>query len=325
MRNLCLIGLIILINISAISAQKERDKGVEFYNKGDYESAIKYLSLVESVNKKDGDFWHLLGMAYFKTSQFNWSRLAFEKAVKLKPQNSEFRTDLAFSNLRANRLKQAEKDANKAIKLDSTNAEAYYIRGLIFLEKGKFDNAIADADQALMYEKSKENFYLLKSEAILYKFGQEKDKGQELIGMLEPLRKSIENLENCLAKCTNVSTLLKNKLDDSRIFYDYFLEQKKSDNNSNDDLNIIPLSLLKKTSANYTDAARQSQTQGTISLSVYFSEDGNTKKILALSNLRYGLTEQAIKAAEQIKFSPQMKDGKPVSVVKIVQYSFTLY
>lgn len=316
---------LILISTISIFAQKERDKGVEFYNNGDYESAIKYLSLVESVNKKDGDFWYLLGMAYFKLSQFNWSRIALEKAVKLKPQNSEFRTNLAFANLKANRLKQAEKDAKKAIKLDAKNAVAYYIRGLIFLQKGKFDNAIADADQAIIFDKSKENSYLLKSDAILYKFGIEYNKGAELTKIFEPLERSIENLETCIANCTDISALIKTKLDDSRIFYDYFVEQKKLENHSNDDSNITQLSLIKKPRANYTDAARQNQIQGTINLAVFFSGDGNTKKILALTRLRHGLTEQSIAAAQEIKFTPQMKDGKPVSVVKIVQYTFILY
>src|SRR5215203_3036306 len=120
--------LISLIFLSAIFifAQKERDKGIEFYKKGDYESAIKYLSLVESVNKKDGDFWYLLGMSYFKISRFDASRRALEKAVKLKPQDSEFRTNLAFANLEAYRLKQAENEVKKAIKLDPQNAVAYY-------------------------------------------------------------------------------------------------------------------------------------------------------------------------------------------------------
>ncbi|MBX7170286.1 MAG: tetratricopeptide repeat protein [Pyrinomonadaceae bacterium] len=323
MRNLCLVGLFILLSVLAIFAQKERDKGVEFYNKGDYESSIKYLSLVESVNKKDGDFWYLLGMAYFKVSQFDLSRLALEKAVKLKPQNSEFRTNLAFANFKANRLKQAEKDANEAIKLDSKKADAFYIRGLVFLRKEKFDNAIADAEQSLALDKSKVSYYQLKTDAILYKFGQERDKGKELIGMLEPLRKSVEILEACAVNCISSSDLTNNKdkLEVVKTFYEYFLSQLSS----GDESNITELSLLSKPSANYTDSARRSQIQGTITLAVFFSADGNTKKFLVLRPLSYGLTEQAVAAAQKIKFIPQKRGGKPISVVKLVQYAFKLY
>jgi tetratricopeptide (TPR) repeat protein len=321
-----LICLIFLFTLSTF-AQKERDMGIEFYKKGDYESAIKYLSLIESVNKKDGDFWYLLGMSYFKISRFNESRIALEKGVKLKPQNAEFRTTLAFANFEANRLKQAEKDAKKAIKLDPQNATAYYIRGLVFLRKGKYDNAVADADQSINLDRSKGDSYLLKSDAILYKFGIEYDKGGELAKIFEPLQKSIETLEACIANCSQDSALIKTQTrsDDLRVFYEYFLAQKNLGNNSNDDSNLTSLSLLKNPKANYTDSARQSQVQGTINLAVFFSKDGNTKKILALNQLSRGLTEQAIAAAKQIRFTPQMKDGKPVSVVKMVQYSFTLY
>jgi hypothetical protein len=44
-----------------------------------------------------------------------------------------------------------------------------------------------------------------------------------------------------------------------------------------------------------------------------------------LKPLSNGLTEQSFKAAKQIEFSPQLKDGKPVSVVKIVEYEYSLY
>jgi tetratricopeptide (TPR) repeat protein len=320
--------VISLIFLSAISifAQKERDKGIEFYKKGDYESAINYFSLVESVNKEDGDFWYLLGVSYLKISRFDESRRALEKAVKLKPQDSEFRRNLAFANLEAYRLKQAENEVKKAIKLDPQNGAAYYIYGLMFLRKRKFDLAIAEADQSISLDKRREDSYLLKSEAILYKFGLEPDRGAELAKMSEPLQRSIETLEACLTNCIGDNDLVKihTKLDDLRIFYQYFLSQKNVDTNQ-DNTSITPLSLLEKPRVKYTDSARQAQVQGTISLAVFFSADGNAKKVLALNNLSHGLTEQAILSAEQIKFTPQMKDGNPVSVVKMVQYNFILY
>ena len=43
------------------------------------------------------------------------------------------------------------------------------------------------------------------------------------------------------------------------------------------------------------------------------------------SNLGYGLPEQAIAAARQIKFTPAVKDGHPVSVQVVLEYYFSLY
>jgi outer membrane biosynthesis protein TonB len=44
-----------------------------------------------------------------------------------------------------------------------------------------------------------------------------------------------------------------------------------------------------------------------------------------LKGLGYGLDQQALNAARSIAFEPQIENGKPISVVKMVQYSFAIY
>lgn len=80
-----------------------------------------------------------------------------------------------------------------------------------------------------------------------------------------------------------------------------------------------------KPRANYTDAARQTNVQGTVALRVTFLANGGIGSISVLSALPYGLTEQAIAAASKMVFLPQKAKGKPVNVSKQVQYSFSIY
>ncbi len=47
--------------------------------------------------------------------------------------------------------------------------------------------------------------------------------------------------------------------------------------------------------------------------------------IIPVKGLGYGLDEQAINAARKITFEPPTHDGKPVSVVKKVAFTFTIY
>jgi TonB family protein len=82
---------------------------------------------------------------------------------------------------------------------------------------------------------------------------------------------------------------------------------------------------LSKPRADYTDAARENQVQGTVRLRVTFLANGQIGAITPVGNLPDGLTEQAITAARQIKFEPARRDGAPVTVTKIVEYTFTLY
>ncbi len=85
------------------------------------------------------------------------------------------------------------------------------------------------------------------------------------------------------------------------------------------------LKIISKPRANYTDAARQNQIQGTVTLRVTFLASGYIGSVSSISGLPDGLTEQAMAAAAQIKFEPSTRNGKPITVAKSVQYSFTIY
>ena len=64
---------------------------------------------------------------------------------------------------------------------------------------------------------------------------------------------------------------------------------------------------------------------GNVRLKVTFLSTGEIGAITPVTRLPDGLTENAIAAAEKIKFVPAMKDGKPVTSVATVDYSFTIY
>ncbi len=85
------------------------------------------------------------------------------------------------------------------------------------------------------------------------------------------------------------------------------------------------VTITSKPHANYTDAARTAQIQGTVTLKVTFLANGSIGSVSAVSGLPNGLTEQAIAAAHGIRFEPALKNGVPQTVTKSVQYSFTIY
>jgi TonB family protein len=72
--------------------------------------------------------------------------------------------------------------------------------------------------------------------------------------------------------------------------------------------------------ANYSDAGRQNNVNGVVRLKVTFQANGQIGGISVVSGLPYGLTEQAIAAARNIKFIPGAS-----TVSKTVEYRFTLY
>jgi tetratricopeptide (TPR) repeat protein len=100
---------------------------------------------------------------------------------------------------------------------------------------------------------------------------------------------------------------------------------KIADDENRSDPTVTNLKITYKPRATYTDAARASQTQGTVKLAIEFGADGQIKAVVPFQTLLDGLTENCVAAAKGIKFEPAKKDGQPFSTIKIISYSFSIY
>jgi Tfp pilus assembly protein PilF len=69
-----------------------------------------------------------------------------------------------------NRAEQAEKPLNEAIRIDPQHSDAWYQRGLLYLEFGRIDAARADFDAAAKYD-PRHLDARLRSAAILHEEG----------------------------------------------------------------------------------------------------------------------------------------------------------
>ena len=83
--------------------------------------------------------------------------------------------------------------------------------------------------------------------------------------------------------------------------------------------------ILKKPTPSYTREARRHLTKGVVVLRAILAADETIKHIEVETGLPHGLSEKAIEAAQQIKFKPAKKDGKPVSVWVELEYHFDVY
>ncbi|MFN0140021.1 MAG: energy transducer TonB [Pyrinomonadaceae bacterium] len=89
--------------------------------------------------------------------------------------------------------------------------------------------------------------------------------------------------------------------------------------------NSSPLRIISKPRPIYTEDARQNNVQGTVILRLVFLASGNIGAIEPIKTLPNGLTEQAVEAAKKIRFEPNRVNGRPVSVRRMVEYTFTIY
>ena len=88
---------------------------------------------------------------------------------------------------------------------------------------------------------------------------------------------------------------------------------------------VKPYMLAAREKARYTDAARRENVQGTVRLKVTLLANGAVGSVSVVQALPHGLTENAVYAAKRLVFLPKRVDGKPVSVIVTVEYSFSLY
>ena len=83
--------------------------------------------------------------------------------------------------------------------------------------------------------------------------------------------------------------------------------------------------VIRKRPARYTEAARQNNTTGKVWVAIEYGADGVIGFVLPYETLPFGLTESSIGAAMGVQFKPAMKDGKPVTTIGVLEYSFMIY
>jgi TonB family protein len=86
----------------------------------------------------------------------------------------------------------------------------------------------------------------------------------------------------------------------------------------------IAVEILSKPRPDYTEEARKLRIDGEVRLEVLFTSGGQVHVIRVLEGLGHGLDEQAMKAAERIKFKPALHEGQPVDSTAVVHIIFQL-
>lgn len=74
----------------------------------------------------------------------------------------------------------------------------------------------------------------------------------------------------------------------------------------------------------YTDEARKKKVSGYVVFQVRVTETGRVAGMRLVKSLGFGLDEQAVKTISRWRFTPPMRNGKPVAIVMAVETSFAL-
>jgi TonB family protein len=92
-----------------------------------------------------------------------------------------------------------------------------------------------------------------------------------------------------------------------------------------------PYTISFQPKAVYTDRARNKGVEGAVRLKIMLLASGEVGAVTLVEfknwkkMQKYGLVDRAIEAAKQIRFTPKMVNGIPVSVLVTREYTFTIY
>ena len=75
---------------------------------------------------------------------------------------------------------------------------------------------------------------------------------------------------------------------------------------------IVRPVLINLAQPRYTEEARALKIQGTVSMGILVTENGDVDSVLIFGGLGHGLDEQAMEVARKLKFSPATQGGKPI-------------
>jgi TonB family protein len=85
-----------------------------------------------------------------------------------------------------------------------------------------------------------------------------------------------------------------------------------------------PVEIISKPRPEYTTAARQLRLEGEVSIRVVFRASGEIRVLEVVRSLGHGLDENAVRAAQQIRFKPATRQNQPVDSTAVVHIVFQL-
>lgn len=83
--------------------------------------------------------------------------------------------------------------------------------------------------------------------------------------------------------------------------------------------------ITRKVEPRYTEEARRNRTSGTVIVEMVLRASGEVTDIVVIRGLPHGLNDSAVRAAQETKFEPALKDDRKVSQYLRVEYGFRTY
>jgi TonB family protein len=284
-------------------------RAIATYQQGNFPVAVKRLLAIVEKRPDDADAWYSLGLAINSQGFIGNSWRAFEECVRLRPDSPYSNSKLAFALVFADQPKKALATAQRALELGDHSPESHYAIAEASLRMGDNLKAVEESEIALRIDPNFK-FALITRSLAHYHLKQYSEAAASMEQFLA-VSADDPDVESWRGQLEEFRQLVYSGSSPSPIFTPKEVTTKAQ--------------VLSKPVPQYPEAARIAGVRGMVALRAVLSDKGEVKHIVILRALGYGLTTQTINAARQIRFTPAIKDGQPVSMSILLEYNFNLY
>jgi len=323
------------------------ERGKQLLARGDVQGAAEALKRASEQRKTDAHVWYEYGLALTRAQKQKEARKAFERAVALR-DSAPARTGLAFTQFLLGKTRDAEREAGRALALDPGHAQAHYVMAAVHFRNERMEETVQEAEQALRLDPDFAAAARLGGEALLNLFNGEFERaaerypveksasGEVIFATIEKrevlvasakgrLRVAAERLRR-LADSPAAGTEKENLSELAATLEFYGTPQNRTEpppayKQSEVSTRAV---ILAKPEPGFTTNARGNDTGGVVRLRAVLAADGRVRHISVVKGQPDGLTERAIEAARQIRFTPATLDGRRVSQYVVLEYHFVI-
>jgi len=126
------------------------NRGDEYFNNGDYDSAIEDYTRTILLDPNYKDAYGNRGNAYYFKSDYNSAIEDWSRTILLDPENAVLYSNRGYAYFNIGEYGKSIENFTQVIRLDPDNAERYYNRGYVYLCIGECDKSIEDFTKAIL-------------------------------------------------------------------------------------------------------------------------------------------------------------------------------
>lgn len=133
----------------SLNAEDYYNRGLDYYYKEQYESALKFFDKAIQLKSDYAEAWVGKGIALVKLERYEEALKAYNKVIELKPDDAEVWADKGATLAFMGRYEEALKAFDRAIELKPDLAEAWACKAVALVKLERYPEALEAYDKAI--------------------------------------------------------------------------------------------------------------------------------------------------------------------------------